>query len=216
MRFLASGCKLDDKILKELWMDCLPVNKVPFLINSPYQDDLDKLAEVADRIHNFHERPGINGIKTPAPAIITTQQPDVVTPRLEKLELLVITISSCYGKRPPTPPKRLHSPSKPQKCQLGCNYPRIGSFIPKLNLNRHEISIIPLNTIKGQDLDIAEPIKPNSKQSSTMFNPVKEFDNEMLPNDTRELSKELPDLANQQYLSKSVTQHRSPKRKILL
>nr|CDS35019.1 hypothetical protein HmN_000979500 [Hymenolepis microstoma]CUU98117.1 hypothetical transcript [Hymenolepis microstoma] len=50
------------------------------------------------------------------------------------------------------------------------------------------------STIKHQDLDRAESIEPNCQRSSTMVNPVKEFNTELLSNDISELFKELPDL----------------------
>nr|CDS28710.1 hypothetical transcript [Hymenolepis microstoma] len=52
---------------------------------SAHQPDLDKLSEVADRIHNLHDRPGINAVKTSAFVITTSQQPGIITKHLEKL-----------------------------------------------------------------------------------------------------------------------------------
>nr|CDS35042.1 gag pol polyprotein [Hymenolepis microstoma] len=60
---LACGLELNDKILMELW------------VNS-YQDDLDRLAEVSDRIHNHHDRPSVNAVKTSAAADTVTQRLD--------------------------------------------------------------------------------------------------------------------------------------------
>nr|CDS33301.1 gag pol polyprotein [Hymenolepis microstoma] len=68
MRSLAADYELNDEILKELWMNFLPESMVPFLITSPFRDDLDKLAEVADLIHNHNDRPGVKAVKTSASA----------------------------------------------------------------------------------------------------------------------------------------------------
>nr|CDS33075.1 hypothetical protein HmN_000089200 [Hymenolepis microstoma] len=118
-------------------------------------------------------------------------------------------------------PKRLHSPlehhrkisfyhrtygNDAKKCQPGCNYSRIDSAISKLYPTCSKVSVFsrsaedaffnPFNTIKQQDLDMAESIEPNYQQSSTMVNPVKEFDTKIFQTDIQEPSKELPELAD--------------------
>nr|CDS34632.1 hypothetical transcript [Hymenolepis microstoma]CDS34637.1 hypothetical protein HmN_000922400 [Hymenolepis microstoma] len=176
-------------------MDEMPPGKHGISI---HQDNLDKLAEVADRIHDLHNRPGINAFKTSAPVVTITQQPDVITERLKKLEPLVPTISSCRGKRRAMSPKRPLSPSRrlnqfcyyhrtygdnAKKCRPGFKYPKVESIISKLNSSSPE------------DLDMTETIEPNFQQSLIIVEPVKEFGTELFQIDTRELPKELTDLA---------------------
>nr|CDS28490.1 gag pol polyprotein [Hymenolepis microstoma] len=73
MRSLASGCELQDEMLKEL----------------PYQDDLDKLAEVADRIHSRRERPSVQAVKISTDVDTLSQQVDTLFDQFKKLELLI-------------------------------------------------------------------------------------------------------------------------------
>nr|CDS29319.1 gag pol polyprotein [Hymenolepis microstoma] len=79
MRSLACDFRLSDEVLKKLWMKCLPGSMVPFVLTSPCQDDLDRLAVVADRIHNHHDGPTVNSVKTSAAADTVTQRLDALT-----------------------------------------------------------------------------------------------------------------------------------------
>nr|CDS30178.1 gag pol polyprotein [Hymenolepis microstoma] len=137
MHFLASGYGLHDEILRELWVNYFPVNMVPFLITSPCQDDLDKLAEVAFTIDNVISKLNSSG---PEVSIILRAKSNRFT-----------------------------------------NYYTFSSSV---------------NTIKRQNLDMFESIEPNCQKSSTIFNPMKEFDTKMFQTDIGELSNELLDLAD--------------------
>nr|CDS32523.1 gag pol polyprotein [Hymenolepis microstoma] len=128
MRLLASGYELDDEIIKELWMKCLPVNMASILTTSTLQENLDKFAE----------------------------QQDAITDRLEKLELLVPDFF-LRDRRRPRSPKRPHSPLKhrnqicyyqrtygddAKKRHPGYNYPKNssqGKFIARQNTIKEDL-----------------------------------------------------------------------------
>nr|CDS27572.2 gag pol polyprotein [Hymenolepis microstoma] len=55
MRSLACGLDLNDKVLKRQWLKCPQGSMVLTVLGSPFQGDLDKLAEVADRVHNHND-----------------------------------------------------------------------------------------------------------------------------------------------------------------
>nr|CDS28242.1 hypothetical protein HmN_000805800 [Hymenolepis microstoma] len=220
MRSLASGYELNDEMLKELWVNCLTADMTPFLITSPFQDDLDKLAELADSIHNLHDRPGNNVVKTSASAGKTSQQSDVIAERLKKLEQLVSVIA--------VPVAANDALCLQRDPVVRCNYPWFDSGISKSNTTGPEVSVIPrsaekcflqpidltvyttnnqftrfytplpsIYTIEHQDLNTSGSLDPNCHQSSTMVNPVEEIDRELVQTETRDLSKELPDLADE-------------------
>nr|CDS28208.1 hypothetical protein HmN_000802400 [Hymenolepis microstoma] len=50
---------------------------VSLYVISPYQDDLDKLAEVTDRVHHRHSRQIVSAVKTSVLSGINPQQTDV-------------------------------------------------------------------------------------------------------------------------------------------
>nr|CUU98585.1 hypothetical transcript [Hymenolepis microstoma] len=89
MRSLACGFDLNDKVLKRQWLKCLPENMVSTVLGSSFQDDLDKLAEVADRVHNHNGGRSVNAVGVAASADTLTQRMDALTEQFQKLQLLL-------------------------------------------------------------------------------------------------------------------------------
>nr|CDS25957.1 gag pol polyprotein [Hymenolepis microstoma] len=136
MRSLACSLDLNDRVLERQWMNCLP-----FLITSPSREDLDKLAEEADLIHNHSDRSGVNAVKTSASTGTILQRLDILSDRLEELELLVAD----PPRRHSITPKRRRSPSrqddqicyyhrtygdKARRCRPTCKYAKSKSRSP--------------------------------------------------------------------------------------
>nr|CDS32283.1 gag pol polyprotein [Hymenolepis microstoma] len=154
MRSLASGSELKDEILKKLWMKSLPGSIVPFLITSPFQDDLDELAEEADLIYDHTDRPGVNTVKTLVSTDTPSQQLSPLPKRFEKLELLVAD-SLHQNRRRSITPRRHRSPSrlddqicyyhrtygdKARRCQPGCQYMKNRLCIPSRKSHARQAS----------------------------------------------------------------------------
>ncbi|VDL61792.1 unnamed protein product [Hymenolepis diminuta] len=99
MRSLLGETRVDDVILRQLWMKCLPTNMAAYLTTSINRGNLEELAEAADKIQELFERPCVQAVETPTPNRVTTQQSDVLTKLLEKLELLMPNISSQSGSK---------------------------------------------------------------------------------------------------------------------
>ncbi|VUZ50070.1 unnamed protein product, partial [Hymenolepis diminuta] len=103
---------------------CLPANMTTCLATNVNRGNLDELAEAADKIQELSDRPCIQAVETPTPNRVTTQQSDVLTKLLEKLELFVPNISSQSGSK-----QRLHfskqSDSSPKHRNQICFYHRI-------------------------------------------------------------------------------------------
>ncbi|KAM3184011.1 hypothetical protein ACTXT7_009219 [Hymenolepis weldensis] len=104
------------------------------------RSNLDELAEAEDKIQELSGRPCIYAMGTPTPSRVTTQQSDVLTKPLEKLELLVPNVFSQHGnKQRPRFSKQSDNYFKHQhqicyyrgmygddarKRQPGCKYPK--------------------------------------------------------------------------------------------
>nr|CDS33421.2 hypothetical transcript [Hymenolepis microstoma] len=91
-----------------------------------------------------------------------------------------------------------HTEVKPRNFGQDATTPGLTAF-SKWNSTGSEGSIIPLSVgkcfLQLADLTL-QSIEPNYRQSSTMVNPVKESDTELVQIDTRELSIELQNLTN--------------------
>nr|CDS26817.1 hypothetical protein HmN_000699200 [Hymenolepis microstoma] len=57
---LASETILDDPILRQLWMECLPANMTGCLATRTHRTTLDELAEVADWIQELYVQPRVH------------------------------------------------------------------------------------------------------------------------------------------------------------
>ncbi|VUZ40853.1 unnamed protein product [Hymenolepis diminuta] len=164
MRFLLGETRVGEVILRQLWMKCLPANMTKCLATSVNRGNLDELAETADKVQELSDRPCVQAVETPIPNRVTTQQPDVLTKLLEKLELLVPNISSQSGSK-----QRLRfskqSDSSPihrnqicfyhkmygddaKKCQPGCKYPKADTIISQGNFTGSNVSVIPRSAEK--------------------------------------------------------------------
>ncbi|VUZ56619.1 unnamed protein product [Hymenolepis diminuta] len=75
---------MDDVILRQLWMKCLPANMATSLASNVSRSNLDELAEAADKIQELSDRSCIH-------------EPDVLSKFVEKLELIVPKVSSKPG-----------------------------------------------------------------------------------------------------------------------
>nr|CDS29222.2 gag pol polyprotein [Hymenolepis microstoma] len=137
MRLLASGCELQDEMLKGLWLNNLPERVISLLEISPYQDDLDKLAEVADRNHSRRERPSVHAVKISTDVDTLSEQVGALSDRFKKLELLISGSSPRHNRQRSTSPGRRRSHSRQdyeicyhhqtygnmaRRCRPGCNY----------------------------------------------------------------------------------------------
>ena len=62
MKALAGDIKLDEAVLRQLWIKCLPPNTTAILSVQDGDLPLDKLADVADKIHECFFKPSISRI----------------------------------------------------------------------------------------------------------------------------------------------------------
>nr|CDS32930.1 gag pol polyprotein [Hymenolepis microstoma] len=186
MRLLASGYELNDEILKELWV---------------------------------RQASGT-----------TLRQPDVITERQKKLEQLVPAISSCGGKETPT------YGYDAKKCQPECNYLRTDSAFSKLNPTGPENLLIlsdnnrkrwliqwrkSIQSVQTETRDSSQELPDLADDSSSINGDIHNLLSEHSIISTKKRNKRKrkmakPTVANQQNISKSVTQNRRPKHKLLL
>nr|CDS31407.1 gag pol polyprotein [Hymenolepis microstoma] len=160
MRSLACGLDLNDKVLKRQWLKCLPGSMVSTVLDSPFQDELDKLAEVADRVHNHHGGHSVNAVGVSAAADTVTQRLDTLTEQFQKMQLLLSGSSSRSDKQRSISPRRRRSPARPDdtmcyfhkkfgnkawRCLPGCKYAkrRTWTGIRFLIDTGFEVSVIP-------------------------------------------------------------------------
>ncbi|VUZ56582.1 unnamed protein product, partial [Hymenolepis diminuta] len=99
MRSLLGETRVDDVILRQLWIKRLPANMATCLAINVNRGNLDELAEAADKIQELSDGPCVQAVETPTPNRVITQQSDVLTKLLEKLELLVPNVSSQSGSK---------------------------------------------------------------------------------------------------------------------
>ncbi|KAM3171958.1 hypothetical protein ACTXT7_015541 [Hymenolepis weldensis] len=175
----------------------------------------DELAESGEKIQEHIDRPCINGVRTPSPSPITTQQPDVLTKLMKKLKLLVPNTvqpgsTQCTNFLKPSGSSFEHRNQisyyhgiygdDAKKCQPGCKYPKT-------------------DTITSQELSQELPEHPDD--SNLVHDDIRDF----LPKHATAFSmirgrrkRKAPKstTVNQQKMSQSVTQHRSPKHQLLL
>ena len=88
MRSLAGNFKINDTILRQLWCKCLPSNTNAILSTQEEGVSLDKLAEMADKVHEcFFSKPncGVNVVKQET-------SPDAQTSLMERLSRLELKI----------------------------------------------------------------------------------------------------------------------------
>nr|CDS30147.1 gag pol polyprotein [Hymenolepis microstoma] len=145
MRSLACGLDLNDKVLKRQWLKCLPGSMVSAVLGSPFQDDLDKLAEVADRVHNHYGGHSVNAAGVAAAADTVTQRLDALTKQFQKLQSLLSGSSSRSDRQRSISPGRRRSPARPndtmcyfhkkfghkaRRCLPGCKYFKRRTFSP--------------------------------------------------------------------------------------
>ncbi|KAM3186428.1 hypothetical protein ACTXT7_004322 [Hymenolepis weldensis] len=124
------------------------------------RSNLDELAEAADKIQEFADRPYVHAVGTSTTNLLKAQQPDVLAKLLEKLELLVTNAPSQSGveqrprfsKKAASPPKhrnqicfyhRMYGDDA-RKCQPGCKYPKMDTSDTPGNFNAGQ-SDEPLN-----------------------------------------------------------------------
>nr|CDS32794.1 gag pol polyprotein [Hymenolepis microstoma] len=167
---------------------------VPFLITSPFRDDLDKWAEEADLIHNHNDRPGVNTVKTSASADTLSQQLNTPSDRFKKLELLVVNSLHLNRQRSITP-RRRRSPSryddqicychrtngnKARRCRPGCKYAKNKTRSPSRKFHARqnsklrflvdtgsEVNVIPRSAVK-RCLQHKDPhLRPKVPQTAT-------------------------------------------------
>lgn len=96
MRSLVGNLKINDTILRQLWCKCLPANTNAILSTQEEGSSLDKLAEMADKVHEcFFSKPngGINVVKQEA-------SPESHTSLLERLSRLELKIDE-ITRHPP-------------------------------------------------------------------------------------------------------------------
>lgn len=144
MRSLAGNFKLNDTILRQLWCKCLPSNTNAILSTQEDSVSLDKLAEMADKVHEcFFAKPngGVNAVKQETP----TESHASLIERLSCLELKIDQItrkqprdrrlsrsSSRYRRnKSPQPPGHNSEPicyfhrrfkHKARKCEQPCTF----------------------------------------------------------------------------------------------
>ncbi|KAM3179574.1 hypothetical protein ACTXT7_000309 [Hymenolepis weldensis] len=118
-----SNLKVDDIILRPSRMKCLPVTMAACLVTSTNRSSLDELAKTAYKILELDGRAAIHSVETPAPILVTPQQPDILT------RLLHISSNPqnqfCYYYRT--------YGDDAKKGQIGCKYPKIRIAISQGN-----------------------------------------------------------------------------------
>lgn len=78
-------------------MKCLPVTMAACLATGTNRSSLDEIAKTADKILELNDRAAMHAMETPAPILVTPQQPDILARLLQKIEFLVSNISESCG-----------------------------------------------------------------------------------------------------------------------
>ncbi|CAI2737112.1 unnamed protein product [Dicrocoelium dendriticum] len=90
MRSLVGSSKVDDSVLRQLWLKCLPSNTTAILAVSADDLSLDKLAETADKVHEcFFQRPICHAVVNPPETSSSSDPIESICQRLSILELAV-------------------------------------------------------------------------------------------------------------------------------
>ncbi|KAM3181301.1 hypothetical protein ACTXT7_014629 [Hymenolepis weldensis] len=71
MQSLACETKVDDTILRQLFMKYLPVRTAACLATSTYRRTLDKFAGTADKLQKLYDRPRAHAVEGPASNLAT-------------------------------------------------------------------------------------------------------------------------------------------------
>lgn len=145
MRSLAGNFKINDTILRQLWCKCLPPNTNAILSTQEEGASLDKLAEMADKIHECFFKTTTGTVNMVTQENQPTSLLQTIADRMSRLELTVAAISnsSRQGRTPSRSTSR-HRPyrgvsktehdinptckyhyrfgHKARKCTSPCNY----------------------------------------------------------------------------------------------
>ena len=138
--------KIDDTILQQLWMRCLPSHMAACLANCSDKCDLEELAEEADKIQECYDRHPLFQLVQPKPCP-TPQETDTLAKILAKLDTLGCNSPppKC-GRQRLRPQSRDNKPSNykcrvcyyhrtygddAEKCQPGCTYPKVNKANPQ-------------------------------------------------------------------------------------
>ena len=151
MRTLVGDAKVDDTILQQLWMRCLPSHMAACLASCSDNCDLEELAEKADRMQEFYDRPPLFQLAQPKPSPSKPQETDTLAKIMAKLDMLGCKSSPPKGERQrPRPHSRFDNrPNQKnqicryhraygddvKKCLPGCIYPKVNQADPQGNSN---------------------------------------------------------------------------------
>ena len=155
MRTLVGDANVDDTIFQQLWMRCLPSHIAACLASCSDKCDLEELAEKAERIQEYYDRPPFFQLAQPKPCPSKPQETEALTKILTKLDTL--------GRNSP-PPKcgkqrlrsqnRINKPSNhknrvcyyhrtygddAKKCQPECTYPKVDKASSQKKLQRQSV-----------------------------------------------------------------------------
>ncbi|VUZ50774.1 unnamed protein product [Hymenolepis diminuta] len=89
MQRFVGKIRVDNIILRQLSMKCLPANMATCLATSINRSSLGKLAEMTDKIQELYDRPRVHAVEASVPSPPPLQQPDVLTRLLQKIESLM-------------------------------------------------------------------------------------------------------------------------------
>nr|CDS28971.1 gag pol polyprotein [Hymenolepis microstoma] len=114
---------------------------VSTVLGSQFQDDLDKSAEVADRVHNHHDGHSVNVVGVSAAADTVTQRLDALTKQFQKMQLLLSGFSSRSDGQRSISPRRRRSPARSDDTMCyflllpGCKHVKRRTFSPSVDRN---------------------------------------------------------------------------------
>ncbi|CAH8659907.1 unnamed protein product [Dicrocoelium dendriticum] len=106
MRTLVGSYKVDDSVLRQLWTKCLPPNTVLVLSVQGDETSLDKLAELADKVHECFFKHPINQVSQPTNAFESTSVMDRLQNQIEQLTAQVSVITKRLNRRRSVSPGR--------------------------------------------------------------------------------------------------------------
>lgn len=139
MRSLVGTANLDDSILRQLWIKCLPANTTAILAASSEKVSLEILADTADKIHEVFLNRSLQHIAENTPSTSTTDPNlSAISERLSRLELTLANLTRSRSSSRRSSTQRFHrSRSRPKycfyhrrfgdrarNCRPGCQHPK--------------------------------------------------------------------------------------------
>lgn len=150
MRSLVGNNKLDDSILRQLWVNCLPANTKAILSVQAPDTPLEKLAEVADKVHECFFSSSVHNVSNVPTSSTTKEDINAIQTQLKSMQLQMNAFMERRSSSRSRSRSRRRDSPLPNRNDGVCYYHR--RFKEKARKCTHPCTFHPNNVPQGNEM----------------------------------------------------------------